>query len=122
MIPAFLIGVVSAPLAGKVVKSLVRGTVKTTAGIRLQVKQLAAETAEESRDLTAEASTEMTPAGAPALSGVPGVAGDVVESGAAAKRPGDADLIDSGATAPKRRKRLQPGDSVTAPKKGKLRG
>lgn len=125
MIPAFLIGVVSAPLVGKVVKSLARGTVKTTVGIGLQAKKLAAETAEDSRDLSAETSAEMAPAGAPTSSGVlvaapkqtgvPGVApkrpaevgtsgvapkppADVTKPGVAPKRPGG----DSGTTATKR--------------------
>ncbi|MGH3914893.1 MAG: DUF5132 domain-containing protein [Pseudonocardiaceae bacterium] len=54
----FFIGVVAAPLVGKVLKPLVRGTVKTTIGAGLQVKKLAAEAAEDVQDLAAEASAE----------------------------------------------------------------
>lgn len=55
----YLIGLVTAPLIAKVVKPLLRGTVKTTVGIALQVKKLAAETVEDVQDLAAEASAEM---------------------------------------------------------------
>lgn len=62
MLPAFLvpylIGIVTAPLAGMVVKPLVRGTVKTTIGVALQVKKLAAEAAEDVQDLAAEVSAD----------------------------------------------------------------
>lgn len=66
MIPAFWIGVVSAPLVVKVAKSLARGTIKTTVEVGLQAKRLAAQTAEEVRSLTVEArldgETTRTPA------------------------------------------------------------
>jgi len=54
----YLIGLVTAPLAGAVTKALFRGTVKTTVGLALQLKKLAAEASEELQDLTAEASAE----------------------------------------------------------------
>jgi Protein of unknown function (DUF5132) len=58
----YLIGLVTAPLVVKVVKPLLRGTVKTTIEVGLQVKKLAAEAAEDLQDLAAEASAEMAAA------------------------------------------------------------
>lgn len=55
----YLIGLVTAPLAGMVIKPLLRGTVKTTVALVLQVKKLAAEAGEEIQDLAAEASADM---------------------------------------------------------------
>lgn len=61
MLPAFVvpyvIGAVTAPLAAMVIKPILRGTVKTTIGVALQIKKLAAETAEDLQDLAAEASS-----------------------------------------------------------------
>ncbi|MGH3929314.1 MAG: DUF5132 domain-containing protein [Pseudonocardiaceae bacterium] len=58
----YLIGLVTAPLVAKVVKPLLRGTVKTTVGLALQAKKLAAEAVEDVQDLAAEASAEMVSA------------------------------------------------------------
>ena len=58
----YLIGLVTAPLVGAIIKPLLRGTVKTTVGIGLQVKKLAAEVREEFQDITAEASVEIVAA------------------------------------------------------------
>ena len=55
----YLIGLVTAPLVAKVAKPLLRGTVKTTIAVGLQMKKLAAEAAEDLQDLAAEASAEM---------------------------------------------------------------
>lgn len=67
MLPPFVvpyvIGIVTAPLAGMVVKPLVRGTVKTAIGVALQVRKLAAEAAEDLQDLAAEASADWAAAG-----------------------------------------------------------
>jgi Protein of unknown function (DUF5132) len=46
----YLIGVVTAPLAAKVVKPMLRGIVKTTAGVTLEAKRVAAEASEEAKD------------------------------------------------------------------------
>ncbi|MGH3931073.1 MAG: DUF5132 domain-containing protein [Pseudonocardiaceae bacterium] len=43
-----------------ILKPLVRGTVKTTIGVALQVKKLAVEAAEDLQDLAAEASADVT--------------------------------------------------------------
>jgi hypothetical protein len=56
----YLIGVVTAPLVGKVVKPIARGTIKTTIVIGLQAKRLVAGTAEDLQDLVAEANAEVT--------------------------------------------------------------
>lgn len=66
----YLIGLVTAPLVVKVVKPLLRGTVKTTIGVGLQAKKLAAEAAEDLQDLAAEASAEMAAAETVTRSGV----------------------------------------------------
>lgn len=58
----YLLGLVTAPLMAKVVKPLLRGTVKTTVGLALQVKKVAAEAVEDVQDLAAEASAEMVAA------------------------------------------------------------
>jgi hypothetical protein len=58
----YFVGIATAPLMGTMVKPLVRGTVKTTIGIGLQVKKLAAEVAEELQDLAAEASVDFAAA------------------------------------------------------------
>jgi hypothetical protein len=64
----FLIGMVVAPLAGTIVKPLLRGTVKAAVSVGLQVKKLVAEAAEEFQDIAAEASADQAAAdaGAPA--------------------------------------------------------
>lgn len=59
----YLIGLVTAPLAKMVIKPIVRGTVKTTIGIALQMKKLAAEAAEDLQDLAAEAASGVAAAG-----------------------------------------------------------
>jgi uncharacterized protein DUF5132 len=58
----YFIGIATAPLMGTMVKPLVRGTVRTTIGIGLQVKKLVAEVAEELQDLAAEASVDFAAA------------------------------------------------------------
>lgn len=73
MVPFFapyLIGLVTAPLAVKVVKPLLRGAVKTTIGVGLQAKKLATDAAEDLQDLAAEASAEMAAAETGTRSGV----------------------------------------------------
>lgn len=54
----YLVGLVAAPLVGMIVKPLMRGAIKATIGVGLQVKKLAAEAAEDLQDLAAEASAE----------------------------------------------------------------
>ncbi len=58
VVAPYLIGLVTAPLAGAIIKPLLRGTVKLTVGIGLQVRKLAEEAREEFQDLTAEAKAE----------------------------------------------------------------
>lgn len=54
----YLIGVVTAPLVAKIVKPLVRGTVKASVGLALEVKKAAAEAGEEFHGLAAEVSAD----------------------------------------------------------------
>ena len=54
----YVIGVVTAPLVGKVFKPLLRGVVKATVGLALEVKKAAAEAGEELQDIAAEVSVE----------------------------------------------------------------
>lgn len=42
----YVVGVLTAPLVGKVLKPVVRGTVKAAVGVALQVKKAAAEAVE----------------------------------------------------------------------------
>lgn len=61
-VPAYLVGLVTAPLVGVVLKPLLRGTVRTTVGVALQAKKAAAEVAEDLQDLVAEANAEFVAA------------------------------------------------------------
>lgn len=73
MLPFFapyLIGLVTAPLAAKVIKPLLRGTVKTTIEVGLQAKKLATDAAEDLQNLAAEATAEMAAAEIGTRSGV----------------------------------------------------
>lgn len=79
----YLLGLVTAPLIAKVVKPILRGTVKTTVGLALQAKKLASEAVEDVQDLAAEASAEMVSAEA-ARSGQT-AAGAAATAGAAAE-------------------------------------
>lgn len=54
----YLVGVVTAPLAAKVIKPVLRGVVKATVGVALEVKRAAAEAGEELQDIAAEVSVE----------------------------------------------------------------
>lgn len=58
----YLIGLVTAPLVAKIIKPILRGTVKTSVEVGLQMKKLAAEAAEDFQDLAAEANAEMAAA------------------------------------------------------------
>ncbi|MFC3456288.1 DUF5132 domain-containing protein [Amycolatopsis speibonae] len=49
-----MIGLIIAPLAGKMVKPLARGAVRATVGVALEVRKMAAQTSEELQDLAAE--------------------------------------------------------------------
>ena len=72
-LPAYLIGVVTAPLARKIMEPLLRSTVKATVGLALQVKKLAAEAGEEFQDIAAEVNFEMVAAEARMKSSVNGL-------------------------------------------------
>ncbi|MFG2881652.1 DUF5132 domain-containing protein [Streptomyces sp. NPDC048297] len=54
-VPPFLVGVIAAPLAKRVAKPLVRGVIKTSVGLTLEVKRAVIEAGEEVQCLTAEA-------------------------------------------------------------------
>lgn len=64
MLPAvltpYLFGVVTAPLAVRIIKPIVRGTVKATVGIALEAKRAAAEAGEELQDIAAEVNANKT--------------------------------------------------------------
>lgn len=57
--PPFLLGLVLAPLAKRVVKPLVYGTLKTSVGLAMEVKKAAHQANEELHDLAAEVTAEM---------------------------------------------------------------
>jgi hypothetical protein len=54
----YLIGVVTAPLAARVLKPLLRGIVKSTVSLGLELKKAAAEVGEEFQDIAAEVSVD----------------------------------------------------------------
>ncbi|MGH3983435.1 MAG: DUF5132 domain-containing protein [Pseudonocardiaceae bacterium] len=54
----YLIGVVTAPLVVKIVKPILRGTVKASVGLALEAKKAAAEAGEEFHALAIEASAD----------------------------------------------------------------
>ncbi|MFE2067185.1 DUF5132 domain-containing protein [Streptomyces sp. NPDC059467] len=61
MLPAvapFVVGVITAPLAKRVAKPLVRGVIKTSVGLTLEVKRAVIEAGEEIQGLTAEVAAE----------------------------------------------------------------
>ncbi|GAA2829042.1 DUF5132 domain-containing protein [Kitasatospora sp. CM 4170] len=59
VVPPFLVGLVVAPLAKRVLKPLVRGVVKTSVGLALEVKKAAQEAGENIHDLAAEVAADM---------------------------------------------------------------
>ncbi|MFI0812132.1 DUF5132 domain-containing protein [Streptomyces echinatus] len=61
MLPAvapFLVGVMAAPLAKRVAKPLVRGVIKTSVGLTLEVRRAVVEAGEGIQDLTAQVAAE----------------------------------------------------------------
>lgn len=54
----YLIGLVTAPLVAKIVKPILRGTVKASVGLALEVKKAAAEAGEEFHGLKAEVAAD----------------------------------------------------------------
>ncbi|MEU3561455.1 MULTISPECIES: DUF5132 domain-containing protein [unclassified Kitasatospora] len=62
VVPPFLIGLVVAPLAKRLLKPLVRGVVKTSVGIVMEVKKAAHEAGENIHDLAAEVAADMVAA------------------------------------------------------------
>lgn len=55
VIVPYLLGVVTAPLVVKIVKPIVRGTVKASVGLAMEAKKAAAEAGEEFHGLAAQA-------------------------------------------------------------------
>lgn len=58
MLAPYLIGVVTAPLVARVLKPALRGVVKTSVGVALEVRRAAAEASEEIQDIAAEVNVE----------------------------------------------------------------
>ncbi|MFB7455136.1 DUF5132 domain-containing protein [Streptomyces sp. NPDC088337] len=54
VVPPFLIGLIAAPLLDRVGKPLLRGIIKTSVALTLEVKRAAIEAGEEIQELTAE--------------------------------------------------------------------
>ncbi|MER7715431.1 DUF5132 domain-containing protein [Streptomyces flaveolus] len=57
-VPPFLVGMVVAPLAKRVAKPLVRGVIKTSVGLTLEVRRAVIEAGKDIQDLTAEVAAE----------------------------------------------------------------
>lgn len=62
VVPPFLIGLIAAPLAKRLLKPLMRGVVKTSVGLVLEVKKATLEAGENIHDLAAEVAAEMVAA------------------------------------------------------------
>ncbi|MEV7782309.1 DUF5132 domain-containing protein [Kitasatospora sp. NPDC088351] len=62
VVPPFLVGLVVAPLAKRLLKPLVRGVVKTSVGLVMEVKKAAHEAGENIHDLAAEVAADMVSA------------------------------------------------------------
>ncbi|KUL42761.1 DUF5132 domain-containing protein [Streptomyces regalis] len=59
VIPSFLLGLVLAPLAKRLAKPLVHGTIKTTVSLAMEMKKAAHQAGEEFQDIAAEVTAEM---------------------------------------------------------------
>lgn len=68
----YLLGVVTAPLAKNVLKPMVRGAAKATAGVALEMKRTAAEAREEVQVRQGQRGGEPPSAGRPAQTSVAG--------------------------------------------------
>ena len=55
----YLIGVVTAPLLAKVIEPMLRGAVKASVGLALEVRKAAIEAAVEFHDIAAEANADL---------------------------------------------------------------
>ncbi|WP_326784396.1 DUF5132 domain-containing protein [Streptomyces sp. NBC_00151] len=62
VVPPFLIGLIVAPLAKRVLKPLMRGVVTTSVGLVMEVKKAAQEAGENIHDLAVEVAAEMVAA------------------------------------------------------------
>ncbi|MER6112616.1 DUF5132 domain-containing protein [Streptomyces hirsutus] len=74
VVPPFLIGLVAASLVKRVGKPLVRGIVKTSVGLGLEVQRAVHEASAEIHGLAAEASAEMRALHAPQAAATSGPA------------------------------------------------
>ncbi|MEU9401186.1 DUF5132 domain-containing protein [Streptomyces sp. SID4985] len=88
VVPPFLIGLIAAPLAKRLFKPLMRGIVKTSVGLALEVKKVTAEAGENIHDLAAEVAAEMVAAQIAAGDGEAGSGGG--REAAASGTPKDA--------------------------------
>ncbi len=59
VLPSFLLGLLVAPLAKRLVKPLLRGTVKTAVVLAVEAKKAAHQANEDFHDLAAEATADM---------------------------------------------------------------
>ncbi|MEU2393781.1 DUF5132 domain-containing protein [Streptomyces sp. NPDC007369] len=62
VVPPFLIGLIVAPLAKRLLKPLVRGVVKTSVGVVMEVNKAAREAGENIHGLAVEAAADMAAA------------------------------------------------------------
>lgn len=62
VVPPFLFGLIAAPLARRLLKPLMRGVVKASVGLAVEVKKATLEAGENIHDLAAEVAAEMVAA------------------------------------------------------------
>ncbi|GGL95241.1 hypothetical protein GCM10010129_43860 [Streptomyces fumigatiscleroticus] len=58
VVPPFLVGMAAAPLVKRVAKPLVRGVIKTSVGLTLEIRRAVIEAGEDIQSLTAEVAAE----------------------------------------------------------------
>ncbi|QZZ32454.1 DUF5132 domain-containing protein [Streptomyces sp. ST1015] len=59
LIAPFLLGIVAAPIAKRVVKPLVQGTIKTSVGLAMDLRKAVHEVGEGFQDMAAEVTAEV---------------------------------------------------------------
>ncbi|MEU3345418.1 DUF5132 domain-containing protein [Streptomyces sp. NPDC006700] len=69
VVPPFLIGLIAGPLLDRVGKPLLRGIIKTSVALTLEVKRAAIEAGEEIQELTAEVAAGRLAARSPRTQG-----------------------------------------------------
>ncbi|WP_078900972.1 DUF5132 domain-containing protein [Actinacidiphila yeochonensis] len=98
VVPPFLIGLIAASLAKRLGKPLMRGIIKTSLGLGIEVKKAVHEASEGIQDLAAEATAEMLAVQMTHGAGN-GTAAEAPAGGTAVRPGADAGLVPAGVAA-----------------------